>query len=298
MDINNLKLFIAVVNERSFTEVANAYRIAPSSVSRAIAALEKELGIRLFQRSTRKLEPTESGLIYFNRISPLIEELEAAQEFAAEVSKEPRGKLRVTTATSYGQVAIVPLLPKFAKCYPFVSIELILTDSYLDLIEDRIDVAIRLGKLENSSYIAKRISKIDFYVCASPEYLDEYGRPEQLEQIKNHKCLLFPRAGQSLNWLFKDKDKNITEITIGGKCLITNALAIKQCLLNGMGISLLPDLLVRQEITEGRLINLFPDYIATATDFESSVWLLYPSRDYLPLKTRVFIDFIETELGL
>ncbi|PPD50953.1 MAG: LysR family transcriptional regulator [Methylobacter sp.] len=298
MDISTLKLFIAVMRERSFTDVANAYRLAPSSVSRTIAALEKELGIRLFQRSTRKLEPTEAGMIYFTRILPFIDELEAAQQFAADVSKEPRGTLRVTTATSYGQVAIVPLLPKFAKRYPLVSIELVLTDNYLDLIEDRIDVAIRLGKLENSSHIAKRLAKIDFYICASPEYLDEYGKPERPEQIKDHKCLLFPRAGHSLNWLLKDRQQNITEIAIGGKCLITNALAIKQCLLNGMGLSLLPDWLVGQDINEGRLIHLFTDYVATATDFESSVWLLYPSKDYLPLKTRVFIDFLQTEMGL
>lgn len=298
MDINTLKLFIAVMRERSFTEVANAQRLAPSSVSRTIAALEKELGIRLFQRSTRKLEPTEAGMIYFNRISPLIEELEAARQFAADASKEPCGTLRVTTAISYGQVAIVPLLPKFAKLYPSVSIELLLTDNYLDLIEDRIDVAIRLGKLENSSHIAKRLCKMSFYICASPEYLEEYGRPEHPEQLKEHKCLLFPREGHRLNWLIKDQQQNVTEIVIGGKCLITNALAIKQCLLNGMGISLLPDLLVWKEIAEGRLINLFPDYVATATDFESSVWLLYPSREYLPLKVRVFIDFLQTEMGL
>ena len=295
MEISTLKLFIEVMRQRSFTEVARAHGIAPSSVSRTIAGLEDELGIRLFQRSTRKLEPTEAGKVYFEHISPSIDELETAREIAADVSVEPRGTLRVTSSIVFGQLAIVPLLPEFAALYPDLAVELILTDEFLDLIENRIDVAIRLGTLQDSSYIARCLQSIKFYICASPEYIANHGKPENPEQIKAHKCLLFPRVGHNLNWLFKDGEQTITEIPISGKYLITNSQAIKQCTLAGMGLSLLPDWLVNKEIIAGKLVRLFPDFDVTATDYESSVWLLYPSKEYLPLKVRVFIDFLNTQ---
>ena len=112
------------------------------------------------------------------------------------------------------------------------------------------------------------------------------------DQIKDHECLLFPRAGHNLNWLFKDEKENITDIPISGRYLMTNSQAIKQCVVAGMGLSLLPDWLVKQEVAEGKLIRLFPEFDVTATDYESSVWLVYPSREYLPLKVRVFMDFL------
>ncbi len=296
MEISTLRLFLHVMRQRSFTEVARTHGLAPSSVSRTIGALEKELGIRLFQRSTRKLEPTEAGLVYFERISPVIDELEAARQLATDVSEEPRGTLRVTAPTVFAQLHIVPLLPEFAEKYPGVSLELQLTDAFQDLIQDRIDLAVRLGTLSDSSYIARRLNKMAFYICASPNYIEKHGRPEILEHIRNHNCLLFPRTGYNLNWLFKDDKDNTTEVPVSGKYLLTNSDAIKQCVLAGMGLSLLPDWLVNKEIENGELIRLFPDYAVTATDYESSVWLLYPSREYVPLKVRVFIEFLQKRI--
>ncbi len=292
MDIEALKLFLDVMRQRNFTDVARARGIAPSSVSRTVTGLENELGIRLFQRTTRKLEPTEAGVAYFERISAIVDDLESARLIAADLSDEPRGTLRVTASTVYGEMLIVPLLPELAKNYPSLSIELLLTDSYVDLIEERIDVAIRLGTLQDSSYISKRLANLKFFVCASPEYISKHGKPASPLEITNHKCLIFPRSGYNLNWLFKDKAQKLIDVPIDGKYLITNSKAIKQCTLFAMGLSLLPDWLVKQDIENGRLIRLFSEFNVTATDYNSSVWLLYPSREYLALKARVFIDLI------
>lgn len=297
MDLETLYLFIEVVQQRSFAKVARARNIDPSSVSRAIARLESELGIRLFQRSTRKLEITEIGEIYFQKIVPLVDELESAQQIAIDTHQKPQGNLRVTASSTFAQQRIVPLLPQLAKLYPDLSIELILTDFYLDLIEERIDVAIRLGTLQDSSYMVKHLRKMKFYICVSSDYLDKYGQPQTPQDIKNHNCLLFPRARHNLDWLFKDKTEKITEIKIRGKYLLTNSLAIKQCAIAGMGLALLPDWLVDRELKSGKLIRLFAEYDVTATNFDSSIWLLYPSRAYIPAKTKVFIDYIFDNLG-
>lgn len=292
MDIHSLNLFLEVMRQRSFTVVAKQQGTAPSSVSRTIANLEKELGIRLFQRSTRKLVPTEVGIVYFERISPLVRELEAAKQIATDLNEEPKGTLRITSSIVYGQMYIAPLLPVFTKKHPFLTIELLLTDAYLDLIEERIDVSIRLGSLQDSSYIARRLNTMAFTICASPDYIEEHGMPSEPEDIRNHNCLIFPRTGYNTNWLFKDAKEKIEEIPIHGQCLITNSQAIKQCAISGMGLALLPDWLISDDIKSGSLIRLFDKFEVTATDFDSGIYLLYPSREYIPLKTQVFMDHL------
>ncbi len=292
MDVSTLHLFVEVIQHRNFTDIARIHNIAPSSVSRSITALEKELGIRLFQRSTRKLEPTEAGMAYFNRVKMIIDDLQSAQQMAADLTEQPAGTLRITAATVFGGIQIVPLLPELAEKYPALTIDLNLTDSYLDLIDERIDVAIRLGTLQDSSYIAKRLAKMKFFICASPEYIARNGRPENPNEIIDHKCLLFPISGYNLNWLFKDQQQKIIEAKTNNSVVITNSNAIKQCTLLGMGLSLLPDWLVKNDINQGKLVRLFPEYDVTTTNYDSSVWLVYPSKDYLPLKTRVFIDLL------
>ena len=297
MNLETLKLFVEVIEKGSFAGVARSRNIAPSSVSRTIAKLEEELGVRLFQRSTRKLQTTEAGAIYYQRVAPIIDELEIAQQMVTDVSQTPIGTLRVTASSVFNSFQIVPILPEFIQRFPSLKMEIILTDSYLDLIEERIDVAVRLGKLEDSSYIVRKLRPMKFYVCASPNYLKKYGFPHNPFQIENHNCLLFPRKGHNLNWLFKERTGKITEIKISGKYLLTNSFAIKQCALSGMGLTLLPDWLVDEDIKFGNLVRLFADYDITTTDYQSGIWLLYPSRDYVPLKTQVFIDYLVEKLG-
>lgn len=292
MDVSSLKLFVEVMRQRSFTEVAKTERMAPSSVSRAIASLEAELGCRLFQRSTRKLEPTEAGMRYFERIAPLLDELKEAGEMVADSGTEPRGTLRVSAPTVFGQMFLVPVADELHKKYTELSIELLLNDAYVDLVGERIDVALRLGTLSDSSYIARRVRKIRFYICASPAYLKRHGTPVTPQEVARHECLLFPRGEYNLNWLFRDDVGNIEEVPIHGRCLITNSEAIRQCTLSGMGLALLPDWLVETDIESAALQTLFNDYDVSATDFDSAIWVLQPSREYVPLKAKVFIQHL------
>ncbi|MEM9265042.1 MAG: LysR family transcriptional regulator [Cyanobacteria bacterium P01_F01_bin.13] len=297
MDLAALELFIDVMQQRSFAAVARSRNVDPSSVSRAIAKLERDLDIRLFQRSTRKLQPTEAGQLYFDRVFPVVAELTAAQQQAIEVSQTPRGTLRVTAPSVFAEKQLTPLLPKFARRYPELRVELLLVDAYLDLIAERIDVAIRVGSLQDSTYRLQKLRSMEFYICAGPEYLQQYGTPEKPEEVVDHSCLLFPRRHHSLSWLFKDGDGQVTEVPIQGQYLITNSAAIRGCAISNMGLTLLPDWLVENDVATGQLVRLFSNYTVTTTDFNSAVWLLYPTQAFIPRKTQVWIDYLVETLA-
>ncbi|MEM8809997.1 MAG: LysR family transcriptional regulator, partial [Cyanobacteria bacterium P01_G01_bin.38] len=265
--------------------------------SRSIAGLEKELGIRLFQRTTRKLSPTEAGMTYFERIEPLVEEIQQATAVATDVSGQPRGELRLTASVAFGIQCIVPLLPRFEALYPDLTVDLLLTDTRVDLFSERIDLAVRLGLLADSTLIAQRLMQVCYRVCASPQYLKRSGHPRHPSDIENHNCLLFPLPGFRTRWIFKDKNSVMLEVSVRGRTVISNAIALQQCAIAGMGLALLPHWLVDEDLQVGTLVNVFPNYDVTATDFSTAAWLVYPSRDYVPLKVRVFIDFLEQSVS-
>lgn len=292
MDVLALRIFVEVMRRGSFAAVARDRDLAPSSISRAIATLEDDLGIRLFQRTTRRLAPTEAGRIYFERVEPLIDELERARLMATDVSERPRGTLRVTTPVSFGQVVMIPFLPELMATHPELSVELLMTDAMVDLLAERVDVALRLGRLPDSGLTAHRLCDMAFAVCASPAYLERHGRPEAPHDLAQHDCLVFLMGSHRSRWRFQRARGKITEVAVHGRCVISNALALRECAVAGMGPVLLPRWAVARELERGALVDLFPGHQVTATDFDSAAWLLYPSRAYLPLKVRVFVDFL------
>lgn len=296
MDLSVLQTFIEVMRQGSFAVVARERNIDPSSVSRAISGLEKELGVRLFQRTTRQLAPTEAGIIYFNRIEPLMEEMQQAVELVTE-SDLPKGTLRVTASVSFGIKCIVPLLAEFETMYPDLCVDLLLTDYRLDLVTERVDLAIRLGKLKDSTLIAQKLMSTKYAVCASPDYLKQHGQLQHPEDITQHNCLLFPFAGFRSHWIFRNRQKETIKIPVKGRTVISNAIALQQCAIAGMGLALLPHWLIDKELESGALIEVLPSYDVTATDFQTSAWLVYPSKSYVPLKVKVFIDFLKKNIG-
>lgn len=292
VEIETLRIFIDVMRRGSFAAVARDRDVAPSSVSRAIAGLEAELDLRLFQRTTRRLAPTEAGTLYFERIEPLVDELSRAHQQAVDVGEAPRGTLRVTAPVSFAQRTLLPLLPELLDRHPQLHVELVLTDAMVDLVAERIDVALRLGRLADSDLVARRIGGFDFAVCAAPSYIERHGRPRRPTDLCGHECLLFLMGGLRSRWLFRRREE-ITEVEVRGRCVLTNALAIQRCAVEGLGVALLPRWAVAEELVTGALVELLTSYEITATDFQAAIWLLYPSRSYLPLKVRAFADFLE-----
>jgi DNA-binding transcriptional LysR family regulator len=297
MNLELLQLFSEVVDSGSFAAVARQRLLDPSSVSRMVATLEEELGIRLFQRTTRRLSLTESGAAYLARIQPLLEELQRAADEARQLSARPSGTLRLTASVTFGQLRLLPLLPEFRRRYPDVQLECHLTDTNLDLVSERIDLAIRLAPQVQGDLVVTKLHDTRYRVVASPGYLQLYGRPLSPEQLSEHACLQFLHPDCRSLWQFRRGNETVLSVPVDGAVVISSALALRECALLDMGPALLPDWLVAQALADGRLLDLFPEYDCASSSFNTHAWLLYPSRAYLPAKVRVMIDFLKEHLA-
>jgi DNA-binding transcriptional LysR family regulator len=295
MNLSDLSLFVEVARQGSFAAVARDRGTDPSSVSRVIAGLEASLGARLFQRTSRRMELTEAGELYLSRLPALIDELSRLRDEAATLRADPVGTVRLTASVAFGQTCLVPLLPAFAATFPRLKLELLLTDNTLDLVADRIDLAIRLGPSVRADLIGVKLRPTRYRVVASPGYLAAHGALKQPSDLTARACLLFSLSDFRSRWLFRDP-MGEEQVPVGGQFVISNPLALQRGVLDGLGPALLADWLIAEDLAQGRLVDLFPDHDVTATTFDTAAWLLYPSRAYLPRKTRSTIDFLRGAL--
>jgi DNA-binding transcriptional LysR family regulator len=295
MNMTDLTLFAEAARLGSLAAVAKARGTDPSTISRKLAALEGSLGVRLFQRTTRSLSLTEAGDLYLTRALPLIEELTRIGLEARETRSKPTGTLRLTASVTFGQEMILPLLPAFRTAYPDLRLECLFSDQNLDLIADRIDLAIRLAPAIEGDVIAARLMTTRYRVVASPAYLATAPKLQTPEELAHHKLLLFTIRPFRTRWLFRDAT-GTQEVPVNGDILISPAGAILDAALSGLGVALLPNYLTDPQITAGRLTRLFPAHDVTATSFDTGAWLVYPSRSFLPAKTRAMIDFLSAAL--
>jgi DNA-binding transcriptional LysR family regulator len=296
MQLETLDLLVAVARRGSFAAVAKERDMDPSSVSRAIAELEAELGLRLFQRSTRRMTLTEAGDVYLSQVEPLMEELERARDAASSTTGTPRGLLRMTTSETFGHRRIVPLLKEFRERYPLLKLECLFTDQNLDLVADRIDLAVRLGPTIEGNLIAAKLMDTHYRVVASKAYLE---RSEPLivpQDIERHRVVMFNIRAFRTRWIFRPASGEDIEVPIDGDVTLSPAGSLRTAVLESMGPALLPNWLVDDDIARGHMVNVFPTYRVTATTFSTGAWLVYPSRAYLPSKVRVMIEFLREKL--
>ena len=298
LDLSTLELLAEVARRGSFSAVARHRNIDPSAVSRAIVSLESQLGIRLFQRSTRRVVPTDAACAFIESASPALEQIKRAAQTARESAGKLGGMLRVTASVSFGQRRLVPILPLFLERHPEISVELILADTIVDLLAEQIDVAIRLGSLRDSGLVAKRLMQTHYVVSASAAYLKRHGRPAAPRDIADHNCLLFALPGFRDTWKFRSKTGKIVETRVAGNVVTSNAVSLHSLACAGTGIALLPNWLIDAELRQGRLVDLFPQYRVTGTNFETGVWLMYPSRHHVPGKVRAFTRFLHEHFSV
>ena len=296
MDIQQLKTFVEVVQQGSFAAAARLLDMAPSVVTRSVAALEEELGVRLMQRTTRKLSLTDAGAAYFEQVRDVLQRLDHAGDDLRSTDGQVRGTVRLTTSVAYGQTVLVQMLPKLHALHPGLEIELLLTDTVIDLVADRIDLAVRLGPPLDSSLIGLQLAPVRYRVVASPGYLSQHGRPRVPADLAACDCLRFPLPGFRTQWTFRDAAQAVQTVGVKGWLVLSTALALHRAALDGLGPALLGDWLVRSDLQAGRLVDLFPEHEATASNFDSAVWLLYASRSHLPRRVRAVVDFLKAEL--
>jgi DNA-binding transcriptional LysR family regulator len=290
--IKAMELFIYSSQAGSMSAAGRRFGLSPASVSRQITSLEDDLGVRLLNRTSRRLALTEAGQIYLNRAERVLQDLEEMRGEMRQLSARPYGTLRVQSRISLGTQYVAPLIPKFLERYPDLKVELKLVDSDLDLVEHTIDIAIRTGKQTDSSLIARRIGTNPRVVCASPTYLERHAAPRSPNDLHYHNCLtyfseLFPSI-----WRFRRPTEPPIEIRAKGNFTTNNAESLRLATFGGLGLALLPKWSIKDELATGRLATVLDSYDATATDFDTGIYAVYHSKRHLSVKTRLFIDHL------
>jgi len=282
-----MAVFAKVVESASFAAAARHFDISLAMVSKHVRRLEERLGVRLLNRTTRRVSATEVGQNYYERCLRILSEVEDAERAAGDLQAAPRGLLRVTTSVSFGAHQLAPAIADYLVAYPDVSVDLILKHNFLDLVEERIDLAIRQGQLSDSSLITKKLYAVEMVLCASPGYLAANGTPQQPRDLVKHNCLIYTYAASG-TWTFTDPNGKGEVVRISGRVLADSGDALLTFALKDTGIVLAPDYLVADALSAGRLIRLLPEYKTPATP----VYAVYPHSNFLSAKTRTFIDFL------
>jgi len=287
--LSALQLFVRVVEEGSFSAAARFLDITPSAVSRQISLLEKELGGRLFQRTTRKQSLTEAGEIYFQYAHRLVEDLEAAQLAVKRLTDKPSGSLRVTAEADFALTFIEPILPEFLKRYPDIHVSLQMSAGLQDLIHENLDVAIRIGHLEDSSLAARKLAESQSVICASPAYLAQYGTPTHPSELAQHSCLSFrTRAGKKY-WRF-DTDQGPIDVPISGRLNVNGLAFLRNAALSDLGIIMIPTWMIGKELQQQQLRPILSNF--TTLPPSTPISAIFSHNRQLAPKVRAFIDFL------
>lgn len=284
-----MQVYCRVVELESFAATGRSLGISTAMVSKHIAALEKELGIRLLNRTTRRVNPTDEGLYYYNRCRSLLSEIEELESSVTQQGHDPRGLLRLTAPMDFTLLHLIEPIQAFQKAYPLVRIELELDDRQRNLTADNFDVAIRIANLSDSSLVARKLTQCQGGVYASPEYLKEYGTPKSPQDLQQHRCLLYTYLTQDRNyWVFHDKDGQRQKVRINWTLAANNGRALCEAAAQGMGVIQQPDFIASPFVKEGRLVQLFPDY----PGYDFNVYAVYQHRQFLPARIVAFVDFL------
>jgi DNA-binding transcriptional LysR family regulator len=280
--------FVRVVEARGFSAAAPALGLTPSAVSKLITRLETRLGVRLLQRTTRALHLTEEGETFFEAARRIVGEIESLESRLSDGRGTPHGLLRVTTSLAFATHQLAPVISEFLTRYPQVELELLPTDRVIDMVEEGVDIAIRIGRLADSSFMARKIGEDKRLVCAAPSYLKRYGTPATPLDLVRHKCLVSRERSYLNRWTFSIEGET-REIEVSGPLAVSEGEAQLQLALQGVGIIRLTRLTVAQAVREGKLVSLFE---AESADAGLPIHAVYPHRQHLPSKVPAFVDFL------
>lgn len=279
--------FVAVAEHQSFTKAAKQLAMSVAQVSRNIAELEATLAIKLLYRSTRSVSLTEEGKLYLQHCRHLVSSLEEANRTLANLSATPRGLIKLTAPVYYGETHIAPLLHQFLLQYPDTELEVHLTNDKLDLVQGGYDLAIRLGTLEDSSLIARKLTRRTQYIVASPQYLRQHGTPDQLSDLTRQQCL----TGTVGFWRLM-QDGKLISYRPQGRLVCNSGVALRDAALQGLGLVQLPDYYVADYLANGSLHSVLDAFRQP----DEGIWALYPQNRHLSAKVRRLVDFLAEQL--
>lgn len=286
-----MQTLVRVIDTGSFSAAARQLGVGQPAVSKAVAQLEKALGVKLLTRTTRGLSPTESGRRYYALAIRALEAAAEAEAAARDAGAAVTGRLRVSTAISFGRLQIVPRLPAFMAAHPELAVDLVMDDRPIDLVEEGIDVALRLGPQPDSPLAGRIIATRRRLMVAAPEYLARHGVPARPAELERHEIVGLLQPGIATSWTFTRGSETET-VTLGGRLRMTSNEGVREAVFAGMGLAIGSEWGFERELAEDRVREVLPDWSMSQTD----LWALVPAGRQMTTRARVFIDFVERQL--
>ena len=290
--LNAISVFCKVIETQSFTQAANQQNISVAMASKLVSQLEEHLKTRLLQRTTRKIVPTEAGMLYYQRCQAILLELSEADSSISNMATSLQGNLLISVPRDFGLLYISPNLPKFIELHPNLHVEIEFEDKRVDLVAEGYDLALRIGYMQDSSLVARKISSSPMHFVASPSYLESRGTPLTPDDLEYHQGLLYKSSLNQVHWQ-STKANQIQRYKIQSKVVSNNGMALLEMTKAGLGISNAPDFFVKDALASGELVEILSEYKQKPLD----IYVVYPNRRHLPAKVRAFIEFLAS-LGL
>ena len=290
--LNAISVFCKVIETQSFTQAANQQNISVAMASKLVSQLEEHLKTRLLQRTTRKIVPTEAGMLYYQRCQAILLDLSEADSSISNMATSLQGNLLISVPRDFGLLYISPNLPKFIELHPNLHVEIEFEDKRVDLVAEGYDLALRIGYMQDSSLVARKISSSPMHFVASPSYLESRGTPLTPDDLEYHQGLLYKSSLNQVHWQ-STKANQIQRYKIQSKVVSNNGMALLEMTRAGLGISNAPDFFVKDALASGELVEILSEYKQKPLD----IYVVYPNRRHLPAKVRAFIEFLAS-LGL
>ncbi len=285
--LDGLKTVVAVVETSSFTAASERLGISKALVSKYVGEVESKLGIRLFNRTTRQLALTDAGRRYYQQSVTLLEQYTALVDNVTGEQTKPRGLLRISAPVTFGEMILSPLLPKFLALYPDLQVELVLTNSAVDMLEEAIDVRLRIGGVDDSNMIARHLKTFPLVLCASQTYIQQHGLPKTPLDIIEHQCIIDSNFRIGKQWPFISPKGQAVTVDVKSAISVNSPQAVREVAIADGGIAMCPEFIVEDAIIEGKLTSILPEY----TTLEFGLYAIYPHRKYVAKKVRCFIDY-------
>lgn len=292
-EFEQIRAFVEIINAGSTKQAAIRLGVAPSAISRRLKELELRLGTSLIQRTTRKMQMTEIGRTYYLRCLDILEALECANEEVRDTETAIRGRMKIAVPISYGVSELAPAIYAFMKLHPELEIELNVDDSRIDLVQGGYDVGIRIGELEDSSLIARRIKNVNSLVCASPGFLQEFGPIETLDQLRDAPSLCYSNLAKPNEWIFHDQRGKRSKVLVQPRLTASNGDVLREAAVMGLGVVCEPEFILKEALEAGTLVS-----ILTHCKWQGmGIYVVYPKTTKVPRRTRQFIDFLTARLS-
>jgi len=288
-----MQAFVRVVESGGISAAARRLGMAKSVISRRLQELENRLGVQLLQRTTRRINLTEEGRRFHQRCQRILDELEEAERSLSSEQQRVHGLLRLAAPLSFTQRHLMPLLNEFMQRYPEVRLELDVEDRQINVIEEGVDLTIRIGRLDDSSLVARRLAPVRMVLCASPGYLARCGEPQTPQELSRHEGLSYGHLSDQRQWTLYDREGRAHTTRPPIRMRANNGDVLLESVLAGLGVAVMPTFICHRELAEGRLVPLLAGYRPE----ESAAYALYPSRRHLPLRVRVLIDYLAEGMG-